>query len=186
MATVLKKFFRFDKKKGSKISMYKNIGRKIKGFSIFFAWVIIAAACMFSFYRLFSNGKFDATDIIISVGIIIGGIFAGVVLSWFMYAFGVIAEKSENINDEIENLSLTVEDLANKMDKKPMPQRINQITRENANESENIPLESFKLPDTREELYASQLRKLKKDYEMSRITFDEYEDGKKRLEQKYR
>lgn len=168
--------------------MYKNIGRKIKGFSIFFAWVTVAIACMFAFYRLFSNGKFDAENIMISAGIIVGGIFAGIILSWFMYAFGVIAEKSENINDEIENLSLTVEDLANKMDKKPMPQRANtnQVTREKMNDSENIPLESFRLPDTREELYASQLRKLKKDYEMSRITFDEYEEGKKRLEQKYR
>lgn len=166
--------------------MYKNIGRKIKGFSIFFAWVVVAGACMFAFYRLFSNGKFDVTDIMISVGIIIGGVFAGTVLSWFMYAFGVIAEKSENINDEVENLSLTVEDLANKFDKKPLPQRTAQKAKENIGDSENIPLESFKLPDTREELYASQLRKLKKDYEMSRITFDEYEDGKKRLEQKYR
>lgn len=164
--------------------MYKNIGRKIKGFSIFFAWALVAGACMFAFYRLFSNGKFDMQNIMISVGIILGGVFAGIILSWFMYAFGVIAEKAENINDEIQDMTLIVEDLAQKLRQKP---RISSAPNNiGADAKGDIPLESFKLPDTREELYASQLRKLKKDYEMSRITFDEYEEGKKRLEQKYR
>lgn len=163
--------------------MYKNTGRKIKGFSIFFAWAFIAAACLFAFYRLFS-GKMDAENIMISIGIIVGGSLIGLFASWFMYGFGVIVEKNEKMSDDLETVILTVDELSSKLDN---PKPIKEFKNNNdKNSEEDIPLENFKLPDSREELFRSQMKKLKKDYEMSRITYDEYESGKRKLEQKYR
>lgn len=164
--------------------MYKNVGRKIKGFSIFLAWLIVAAASMLAFYRLFENNSFDAVSIAISVGIIIAGIALAILLSWFIYGFGVIVQSAEKTSEEIESISYLLCNIDSIIAQKGASPKPNANAQNN--QQENIPISTFKLPDTREELYASQLRKLKKDYEMSRITFDEYEQGKKLLEQKYK
>ena len=161
--------------------MYKNVGRKIKGFSIVLAWAVIAACCFYAFYRLFS-GTMDTDNIIISVAIVIGGILAAIIISWFIYAYGVIADNAEKQNENLETLILSVDDLSNKI-KNPIHSVQNNAT---ANQKDEIPLEDFKLPESREEMFRSQFRKLKKDYEMSRITYDEYEEGKRKLEEKYR
>ena len=161
--------------------MYKNVGRKIKGFSIVLAWAVIAACCFYAFYRLFS-GTMDTDNIIISVAIVIGGILAAIIISWFIYAYGVIADNAEKQNENLDTLILSVDDLSNKI-KNPIHSVQNNAT---ANQKDEIPLEDFKLPESREEMFRSQFRKLKKDYEMSRITYDEYEEGKRKLEEKYR
>lgn len=160
--------------------MYKNIGRKIKGFSIVFAWTVIALSCFYASYRLFSS-EMNTENIIISVAIIIGGVLLGLIISWFLYAYGAIAENTEKQNENIETLILAVDDLSNKI-------KNLELNRKGDTKSVNkdIPLNDFKLPESREEVFQSQLRKLKKDYEMSRITYDEYEDQKLLLEEKYR
>ena len=158
--------------------MYKNIGRKIKGFSIFVAWLIVVACCFFAFYRLFS-GTIDTKSIVISIAIIVLGSLFALVLSWFLYAFGEIAHNSAKQNENLETLILTLDDLSSKLNSETLKNKTNL-------KKEEIPLGEFKLPETREELFQSQLKKLKKDYEMSRITYDEYEEGKKLLEEKYR
>lgn len=165
--------------------MYKNVGRKIKGLSIFIAWAIVAACCLYGFYFLFSS-KMEVRDIIITALIVVIGSLAGVFVSWFLYAFGVVAEKSEAANENLENLLLAIDEISSKLETKEI-KHVSPIDEPVPNvPSKEIPLESFKLPETRDELFASQLKKLKKDYEMSRITYDEYEAGKKRLEQKYK
>lgn len=162
--------------------MYKNVGRKIKGFSIVFAWMLIAISCFYAFYRLFM-GTIDTKNIIISVAIVVAVSLVALVLSWFLYAFGVVAENAEKQNDNLETLISAVENLSEKIedfDRKPP------IAPPPHHNREEIPLDEFKLPESREELFQSQLKKLKKDYEMSRMTYDEYEEGKKILEKKYR
>ena len=161
--------------------MYKNVGRKIKGFSIVLAWAIIAACCFYAFYRLFS-GTMDTENITISVAMVIGGILAAIVVSWFLYAYGTIADNAEKQNENLETLILAIDDLSNKI------RSSEKETQNNPNIKSNneIPLGEFKLPESREEMFRSQLRKIKKDYEMSRITYDEYEEGKRKLEEKYK
>lgn len=161
--------------------MYKNIGKKIKGFSIVFAWIIIAVSCLFGFYRLYTE-EIDYKNIVITALIIIGGTLISVVISWFMYAFGVITEKAENSDKILENL----EEIRYNSQSGFKTENYSQSFESREDTEKSIPLESFKLPETRDELFESQLRKLKKDYEMSRITFDEYEEGKLRLEKKYK
>ncbi len=168
--------------------MYKNIGRKIKGFSIFLAWTIVALCCFYAFYRLFS-GTIDTENIIISVAIVVGGSILALIISWFLYAYGAIAESAEKQNENLETLILAVDDLSKKVESlelKPSKPSVGAPSPYHQAEREEIPLGEFKLPESREELFQSQLRKLKKDYEMSRITYDEYEEGKHRLEEKYR
>lgn len=160
--------------------MYKNIGKKIKGFSIALAWIVITVSCLIGFYRLYTE-EIDYKNIMITVLIIATGTLAAVVLSWFIYAFGVIAEKAESTDNSLRNIEDTVFEIKNKISLGGYPQNPDQSSQGN-----NIPLKSFKLPETRDELFESQLRKLKKDYEMSRITFDEYEEGKAKLEEKYK
>lgn len=157
--------------------MYKNVGKKIKIFAIVFAWIIIAVSSFFAFYRFFLN-EFSTESIIISAGIIVGGCIIAVVLSWFLYAFGVITEANEATKESLENLEFAIENLTKELTSK----RKNNATIS----KDEIPLGDFKLPETREELFSSQLKKLKKDYEMSKITYDEYEKGKRKLEQKYK
>lgn len=161
--------------------MYKNVGRKIKGFSIVLAWAIIAACCFYAFYRLFS-GTMDTENIIISVAVVIGGILAALVISWLLYAYGAIADNAEKQNENLETLILAIDDLSNKIKNSERSAQNNSNTKPN----NEIPLGEFKLPESREEMFSSQLRKLKKDYEMSRITYDEYEEGKRKLEEKYK
>ena len=164
--------------------MYKNIGRKIKGFSIFLAWTIIAVCCFYAFYRLFS-GVIDTKNIIISASIVVLGSLIAMIISWFLYAYGAIAEAAQKQNENIETLILAVDDLSKEV-KKIGKKQPNTTVAESSDKGEEIPLGDFKLPSSREELYQSQLKKLKKDYEMSRITYDEYEEGKRILEKKYR
>lgn len=159
--------------------MYKNIGKKIKGFAIALAWIIITASCLVGFYRLYTN-EIAYKNIAITVLIIAVGTVTAIVVSWFIYAFGVIAEKAESAENSIKNIEETVFDIKNRTDFNNYSQSCEPEA------SNNIPLDSFKLPETRDELFESQLRKLKKDYEMSRITFDEYEEGKAKLEKKYK
>ena len=161
--------------------MYKNVGRKIKGFSIVLAWAIIAACCFYAFYRLFS-GSMDTENIIISVAIVIGGALAALIISWFIYAYGVVTENAEKQNENLETLILAIDDLSNKIKSANNSTKINSTD----NQNDEIPIGEFKLPESREEMFRSQLRKLKKDYEMSRITYDEYEEGKRKLEEKYK
>ncbi|MBQ5590413.1 MAG: hypothetical protein IIU65_01890 [Clostridia bacterium] len=157
--------------------MYKNIGRKIKGFSIVLAWTLIAVSCFYAFYRLF-NGTIDTKNIIISVAIVLVSSIVAMLLSWFIYAYGVLAENAEKSNDNLETLILQIDELSSKLEtrEKPSSTPPKKATKQ----------EDFSLPETKEELFASQLKKLKKDYEMSRITYDEYEEAKKLLEEKYR
>ena len=155
--------------------MYKNVGKKIKALSIIIAWIIVAISSFYGFYRFFLN-DISTESIIISVAIIIGGCIVAIVLSWFLYAFGVIAEAQETNTETLENLELAIEKLSKELKAKRVS---------SANNS-NVPLDDYKTPKTKEELLAVQLKKLKKDYEMSRITYDEYEEAKLKLEQKYR
>ncbi len=156
--------------------MYKNIGKKIKGFSIFFAWVMIAASCFFAFYRLYNNGVTN-NNIIITVAIIVCGTLFGLFASWFMYGFGVIADKAEKL-DKIEDLNRNILENLDKKNYSVPAQKID--------DREEIPLRDFSTPESKEEILNSKLRKLKKDYEMSRITYDEYEARKEKIEQKYK
>lgn len=157
--------------------MYKNIGRKIKGFSIVLAWTLIAVSCFYAFYRLF-NGTIDTKNIIISVAIVLVSSIVAMLLSWFIYAYGVLAENAEKSNDNLETLILQIDELSSKLETREKP---SSTPPKKAKKPED-----FSLPETKEELFASQLKKLKKDYEMSRITYDEYEEAKKLLEEKYR
>lgn len=150
--------------------MYKNVGKKIKVLSIILAWTIVAIGSFLGFYRFFSN-EISTESIVISIAIIAGSCIIAVVLSWFLYAFGVVTENSQINAENLENLNIIVETLSKELKAK----------RKSANN--DIPLEDFKTPKTREELIATQLKKLKKDYEMSRITYDEYEQAKRKLEQ---
>ena len=94
--------------------MYKNIGKKIKGFSYFLAWVIIAVSSFYAFYRVFLNG-FSVENTIVSGCIILGGCILAIILSWFIYAFGEIAQKAQEQNENLETLILLVEDLPSKI-----------------------------------------------------------------------
>lgn len=155
--------------------MYKNVGKKIKVLSIILAWAVVAISSFIGFYRFFLN-EISTESIVISVAIIVGGCIIAVVLSWFLYAFGVITEAQETNAETFENLELAIEKLSKELKAK----------RVNSENNSNIPLEDYKTPKTKEELLAVQLRRLKKDYEMSRITYDEYEEAKLKLEQKYK
>ncbi len=147
--------------------MYKNIGKKIKGLAYFLVWALIAICSFYAFYRFFQS-EMNAKNIMISSCIIIGGCIVSCFFSWFIYALGELIESEQKQIEYLETLLILVEDI--KKDK-------NKPSKE-----EN----SFDLPNSREELFNSQMKKLKKDYEMSRITYDEYEEGKRKLEQKYR
>lgn len=155
--------------------MYKNVGKKIKALSIILAWLIVAISSFFGFYRFFLNDV-SSESIAISIAIIIGGCIVAIVLSWFLYAFGVITETQEINTENIENLNIAFETLAKELKAK----------RKNNTTNNEIPLDDFNSPRTHNEILSSQLKKLKKDYEMSRITYDEYEECKKRLEAKYK
>ena len=165
--------------------MYKNTGRKIKGFSIFLAWAIIAVCAFFAFYRLFS-GTIDTQNIIISVAIVVAGSLIAMIVSWFLYAYGAVTEASEKQNENLETLIIAIDDLSKKIEKLENKPPMGPPPVHLEHERDEIPLGEFKLPESREELFQSQLKKLKKDYEMSRITYDEYEEGKRILEEKYR
>ena len=155
--------------------MYKNIGKKIKGFSIFFVWVVIAASCFFAFYRLYSKGITN-NNVIITVAVIVGGTLIGLFTSWFMYGFGVIAQNAERL-DRIEEMNRNI--LEN-LDKKNFS-----VPAQKYDDREEIPLRDFRAPESKEEVFNLKLRSLKKDYEMSRITYDEYEERKEKLEKRY-
>lgn len=156
--------------------MYKNIGKKIKGFSIFFAWVVIAASCFGAFYYLFKSKEITTNGIIITVAIIVVGTLVGLFASWFMYGFGVIAQKAEKL-DDIEDLNKNILESLDKINFSVPAQKYD--------DRKDIPLRDFSTPETKNEVLNSKLRRLKKDYEMSRITYDEYEERKEQLEQEY-
>jgi len=149
--------------------MYKNIGKKIKGLSYFLAWCLVALCSFYAFYRLFLN-EIDLKNAVISGCIIIGGCIIAFFFSWLIYGFGELIENGQKQIENLETLILLIDDLK----------------KEKKSTKNEMPLDKFELPTNREELFNSQLKKLKKDYEMSRITYDEYEEGKKKLEQKYR
>ena len=155
--------------------MYKNVGKKIKVLSIILAWLIVAISSFFGFYRFFLN-DISTESIAISVAIVIGGCIVAIVLSWFIYAFGVITEAQEINTENIENLNIAFESLAKEL----------KANRKSNAPNNEFPLDDFKTPRTHNEILSSQLKKLKKDYEMSRITYDEYEERKKKLEAKYK
>ena len=152
--------------------MYKNIGKKIKGFSYFLAWVIIAVSSFYAFYRVFLNG-FSVENTIVSGCIILGGCILAIILSWFIYAFGEIAQKAQEQNENLETLILLVEDLPSKI-------------KAQSNKKDEVPLFDFKTNTSKTDLYSARLKKLKIDYEMSRITYDEYEERKKKLQAEYK
>lgn len=152
--------------------MYKNIGKKIKGFSYFLAWVIIAVSSFYAFYRVFLNG-FSVENTIVSGCIILGGCILAIILSWFIYAFGEIAQKAQEQNENLETLILLVEDLPSKI-------------KAQSNKKDEVPLFDFKTNTSKTDLYSARLKKLKTDYEMSRITYDEYEERKKKLQAEYK
>ncbi len=153
--------------------MYKNIGKKIKGFSYFLAWVIIAVSSFYAFYRVFLNG-FSVENTIVSGCIILGGCILAIILSWFIYAFGEIAQKAQEQNENLETLILLVDDLQKK------------VNAQQKSNKDEVPLFDFKTNTSKSDLYSARLKKLKIDYEMSRITYDEYEERKKKLQAEYK
>lgn len=163
--------------------MYKNIGRKIKGFAIGFAWTLVAVACFFAFYTVFKAEEITSEVVIPAVALILGGSVLALFISWFIYAYGVIVENTEKTRENFESVINEIYDINEKLNKLSV-KTVSQPAPNNSNE--DIPLENFKFPSSREELFQSQLKKLKRDYEMSRITYDEYEESKRKLEEKYR
>ena len=101
-------------------------------------------------------------------------------------SYGAVTEASEKQNENLETLIIAIDDLSKKIEKLENKPPMGPPPVHPEHERDEIPLGEFKLPESREELFQSQLKKLKKDYEMSRITYDEYEEGKRILEEKYR
>lgn len=154
--------------------MYKNIGKKLKGFSYCFAWIIIAICSFYAFYRGFLNG-FSIKNLLVGVAIVFDGCLVAIVLSWFVYAFGELVQKTAEQNENLEILIEKIDDLPKKFN--------NQSTQKSKSE---VYLSEFKTNQSKTDVLNSQLRRLKNDYEMSRITYDEYEARKKKLEAEYK
>ena len=174
--------------------MYKNIGKKIKVLSITFAWILIIAICLAAFYNLFSNDYKDTTNILICAGVIVGGSLAATILSWFIYAFGHIAEKVQNVDEKLEEINYSLQTLCYEINHsrlenngtKTIDEFFDKAEKSRETWEEDTSDSLFQFPQDRQELLESQMKKLRNDYEMSKINYDEYEEGIKRLEKKYK
>lgn len=174
--------------------MYKNVGKKIKVLSIIFAWILIIAVCLGAFYFLFSNDYTNTNNILICAGVIVGGSLLSIIISWFIYAYGQIAHKVQSIDEKLDDVIDALQSLNYEISHSNLENAGTKVIddffdkAEKSRETfEQDELDSpFQFPQSRQELFDSQMKKLRKDYEMSKITYDEYDEGIKRLEKKYK
>lgn len=80
--------------------MYDNIGRKIKGAAKFIAWLGIISSVLIGIIIIGMSLDEDhstANNLGIGVGVLLGGSFFSWISSWFIYGFGELIDKTNQI-----------------------------------------------------------------------------------------
>ncbi|MBR3929873.1 MAG: hypothetical protein IKJ65_12835 [Clostridia bacterium] len=87
--------------------MFRNVGKQIKGITIFLAVIEILAAVAFAGYIVYMGIEQEAEDMakvaLIAIGVVLGGVLIAWLSNLMLYSYGQLVDSNERIarNTEI-------------------------------------------------------------------------------------
>ena len=91
--------------------MFKNIGRKIKGFAKFLFWLTIigfSIAALVVIVFTVNDRNSALIGILVAIGLIVAGIILGWLQNFLLYGYGELIDSTQKILEELEVKSLTI------------------------------------------------------------------------------
>ena len=87
--------------------MFRNVGKQIKGITIFLAVIeILASVCgaVYFAYAGIESGTDNAMVVPVAIGIVLGGVLVAWLSNLFLYSYGQLVDSTERIAKNTEIL----------------------------------------------------------------------------------